>query len=199
MRIGRRVATAGATGVLVLAVSGCGAGQLAQTSEQVTATGGIEGSVGSILVRDAQFTYQRPVPGDTVYEVGDDAALQVTIVNDSTALVDDGLAADRLVMVSSPIATGSRIEGDARIPDGQVLTAGYDQPLSSIVVPGAKAVAAVVSGPDPAITGCSRSGDRGCGTRSRTRRGPGSRSGDHDVPGRSTAVPPRSAGPRGPA
>ncbi len=88
-------------------MSGCGAGRPAQTSAQVTASGGVGGQIGSIVVRDAQFSYQRPVPGDTVYETGDDAALQVTILNETSAVVDDAMAADRLVAVRSPIASGA--------------------------------------------------------------------------------------------
>lgn len=126
--------------ILVLGLAGCGAGQQAQTSNQVTATGGAEGRAGSILVRNAQFTFDGPIAGDTVYQPGDDAPLQVTIINDNTATVDDGLAPDRLVEVSSPIATSGQIVGDAQIPDGQVLTAGYDEPASSFTPPGSTAV-----------------------------------------------------------
>lgn len=135
-------------GILALtaALSGCGAGQEAQTANQVTASGGAAGQVGSIQVRDAHIAWVGPVPGDTVYEPGDDAALQVTIVNDATTTVDDALAADTLVAVSSPIAGSGRIVGDARIPNGQVLTAGYDQPIASITVPGARAVDIILVG-----------------------------------------------------
>ncbi|MHA6626793.1 hypothetical protein ACU61A_15270 [Pseudonocardia sichuanensis] len=127
---------AGAAGVLALAfaLAGCGAGQQAQTSVEVTMTGGVGGQVGSMILRDAQFTYDPPVPGDTVYEPGATAPLQVTIVNDATTALDDGMRADRLVSVSSPIAESGRIVGDTRIPDGHVLTAGYDEPVSSIAV-----------------------------------------------------------------
>lgn len=119
-----------------LALVGCGVGQVSQTANQVTASGGAAGSVGSIQVRDAQFTWSGPVPGGTVYEPGDDAELQVTIVNDATTTLPDGVAApDRLVAVSSPVASSGRIVGDARIPDGQTLTAGYDLPVASVTIP----------------------------------------------------------------
>ncbi|WP_226369814.1 hypothetical protein [Pseudonocardia oceani] len=49
-------------------------------------------------------------------------------------------SADRLVAVSSPIATSGRIVGDAAIPDGQVLVAGYPAIIGTgsepAVVPG---------------------------------------------------------------
>ncbi|WP_219414636.1 hypothetical protein [Pseudonocardia nigra] len=128
-----RSAAAGAALVAAMAVAGCGAGQVAQTAEQVTATGGAEGRTGQMLVRDAQFTYDRPVPGGTVYEPGATAPLQVTIVN-------EGPDGDRLLAVSSPIATSGLIVGDAQVPGGQVVTAGYDRPISSITVGNAQEI-----------------------------------------------------------
>ncbi|HEX2297385.1 MAG TPA: hypothetical protein VHH34_02510 [Pseudonocardiaceae bacterium] len=119
---------------LTLALGGCGAGQQAQTV-MVTATGGAGGQVGSIIVRDAQITWDGPVRGNEVYAPGDTAHLQLTVINDATATSADDIAADRLIAVSSPIATAGRITGDARIPDGHVLTAGYDEPVASIALP----------------------------------------------------------------
>jgi hypothetical protein len=93
-------------------LGGCGAGQQAQTVE-VTATGGVGGQVESIIVRDAKVTYDGPVRGNEVYAPGDTAPLQVTIINDATTTRDDAIAADRLIAVSSPIATAGRISGEA--------------------------------------------------------------------------------------
>ena len=87
-------------------------------------------------VRDLQFTWSDPVPGDEVYSPGEDAPLQVTIVNTRTGRSDG----DQLVAVSSPVAASGRIVGDATIPDGQVLAAGYDQPVASIVTEGTREV-----------------------------------------------------------
>lgn len=130
--VGQRCAVAvGWVLVLLAALPACGAGQEAQTANQVTASGGAAGRVGSILVRDAHLVWNGPVQGDTVYEVGADAPIQLTIIN----TVDDGMAADRLVAVRSPVATSGRITGDARIPDGQVLTAGYAKPAAAGTVP----------------------------------------------------------------
>lgn len=100
---------------LMAALAGCGG------NVQVTATGGVGGRVGDIVVRDAAFTFDRSIAGDTVYQPGDDAALQLTIVN-------EGDRADRLVRVTSPIARSATITGDTRIPGHQVLTAGYQTP-----------------------------------------------------------------------
>jgi hypothetical protein len=134
-----------AAAALVVTLSGCGAGQIAQTVE-VTATGGVGGQIGSIVVRDVQITYDRPVPGDAVYQPGQSAPLQLTIINDATVTVDDDRAPDRLIAVSSPIATAGRITGDASIPDGHVLTAGYNEPVSSIVLPQTTAVDITLEG-----------------------------------------------------
>lgn len=133
--LGTRATLLGA--VCVLTLSGCGAGQQAQTANQVTASGGSAASVGSLMVRDAQFAWSGPVPGDAVHPAGSDAALQVSIVNEESPGLDDS---DRLVAVSSPVATSGRIVGEARIPDGQVLTAGYDQPVASVDLPGTRSV-----------------------------------------------------------
>jgi periplasmic copper chaperone A len=124
---------------LALALTGCGAGQVASTAEQATATGGVDGRVGSIVLRDAQFRYELPVPGATVYEVGEDAPLKFTIVN-------EGVTAERLVAVSSPIATGAVIVGDARVPGGQVLTAGYTASVAETPLPGTRVVQVVLTG-----------------------------------------------------
>ncbi len=98
------------------------------------------GRVGSIELQDVQFAWDGPFTGDAVYRPGDDAVIQATIVNDRT-YADGGQAADRLVSVRSPIAAGGRVLGDARIPDGQVLTASYDdEPIASITLPGTRTV-----------------------------------------------------------
>lgn len=136
---GRTIAWA-TTGMIVLA--GCGAGQEAATSDQRSSSPGSLGQIASIQVRDAQFVWSDPVPGDAVYAPGADAPLQVTIVNGEVGVA----ATDRLVAVSSPIATSGRIIGDAAIADGQVLVAGYDGPVSSIPVDGAREVTIALEG-----------------------------------------------------
>lgn len=116
--------------------SGCGAGQLAPTSVQVTATNGAEGRVGSVLVRDAQLAAaERPVTGDALHGAGANVPLKLTIVNDATA-AGPGSRPDRLVAVTSPVFTSTRIAGDARVADGQSLAAGYPGPVSSMPASG---------------------------------------------------------------
>lgn len=132
----RRVVMAALGAVCAVGLAGCGAGQQATTSDEPTSAPGSTGSVGPIVVRDAQFVWSDPVLTDAVYQPGADVPLQVTIVNQKTA----GPGADRLVAVSSPVATSGRIVGDARIPDGQVLAAGYDQPVASVVMEGTRPI-----------------------------------------------------------
>lgn len=119
---------------LVAVLAGCGGGNV-----QTTATLGVGGRVGDIVVRDAAFLFDRPVAGDTVYQAGEDAVLQLTIVN-------EGDRTDRLVAVSSPIARVGTITGDARIAGHQTLTAGYQAPLASATLPGTGAVRIVLVG-----------------------------------------------------
>jgi copper(I)-binding protein len=120
--------------VLVAVLSiGCGAGQQAQTADQITGTGGAYGQTGEVSVLDAQFVFDGPIAGDEVYRPGADAPLQLTIVN-------AGAAEDRLIEVSSPVATSARVTGDPRIPGGQALTAGYLEPVASVETRDARAI-----------------------------------------------------------
>lgn len=132
----RRVVMAALGVVCAVGLAGCGAGQQATTSDEPTSAPGSMGAVGPIVVRDVTITWSDPVLGGAVYPPGADVPLQATIVNEKTA----GPGADRLVAVSSPIAASGRIVGDARIADGQVLAAGYDQPVASIAMEGTRAI-----------------------------------------------------------
>lgn len=114
--------------MLALLTAGCGAGQQAATSEQVTNSTGAVGQVGDISVLDVEFLFDPPVAGDEVYAVGDTAPLSVTIAN-------AGRVADRLVRVSSPVAAAGEVVADGLvIPGGQTLTAGQSG-VSAIEVP----------------------------------------------------------------
>ena len=124
--------------VMMLSV-GCGAGQEAQTADQITGTGGAYGQTGEVSVLDAQFVFDGPIAGDEVYRPGAEAPLQLTIVN-------AGAADDRLVQVSSPVAASARITGDPRIPGGQALTAGYVEPVASVETRDARAIEVALVG-----------------------------------------------------
>lgn len=135
----RRTMTVVLTAACLAGAGGCGAGQEAGTSNQRASAPGAEGAVGSVLVRNAEFGWSDPVAGDEVHPVGADALLKVTIVNERGAG-----GPDRLVAVSSPIATSGRVVGDATILDGQALVSGYDEPIASITVEGAREVEIVL-------------------------------------------------------
>lgn len=109
---------AAAAAVLVLLAVGCGAGQEAATSTQVGNGTGAAGQVGPISVLDVEFRFSPPIAGDEVYGIGDTAPLTVTIAN-------SGRDADRLVRLSSPVATAGIVVADGLvIPGGTTLTAG---------------------------------------------------------------------------
>lgn len=128
-RARRTIGVAVAAVVLAGTLAGCGAGQVAQTAQAVTSAGGAEGEVGPMQVRHAKVVFDGPIPGDSVYLPGQDAPLQFTIIN-------AGRETDRLAAVRSPVATSSRIVGDATIPSGLELVAGYDDPVAPVTLPG---------------------------------------------------------------
>ena len=102
-----------AIGVVVaacLALAACGAGQVSQTASQVAAVNGASGDLGPIRVRDAQFVWNGPVAGGAVYRPGQEAPLQLTIINDRAT--DSALwRTDRLLTGIQP---GRRVRADQR-------------------------------------------------------------------------------------
>lgn len=99
--------------VTAIMLGGCGAGQITQTSTQVSAVDGAAGTVGQIAVRDAAIVFG---PSDTaaIHPAGGDAALQLSIVN-------FGATTDKLVGVSSPVARSVAIDGNPTISEGRSL------------------------------------------------------------------------------
>lgn len=96
----RRLAPAVASAALGLALlTGCAAGQHAQTVEQTPAIDGVQAQAGSIAIRAAGIA--APESG-TSYAKGSDAELRMVLVN-------QGAQPDKLVSVSSPAATGSQL------------------------------------------------------------------------------------------
>lgn len=108
-----RVAVGVATAIML---AGCGAGQITQTSTQVSAVDGAAGTVGQIAVRDASIVFG---PSDTaaVHAAGGDAALQLSIVN-------FGATSDKLVGASSPVARSVTFDGNPSISEGRALIVG---------------------------------------------------------------------------
>ena len=97
----------------LLAVTGCGAGQITQTDSQLPAVNGASATAGSIAVRDAQFAY----PHEGHYAKGGEAVLFGSLVN-------TGAEADTLVSVSSPVAAEVELTGDKALPGATALAIG---------------------------------------------------------------------------
>ena len=82
-----------------LVISGCAAGQRAQTANEFSVVGGTTATIGSMGIRDAGITAPRVAAG---YASGTDATLTMTVVN-------IGDSADSLVSVTSPNAASTTI------------------------------------------------------------------------------------------
>jgi copper(I)-binding protein len=125
-----------ATGALLL--SGCGAGQLAQTSEQVAAVGGTGGVVGDVAVRNAEIAWPAGLaPTGAVYRKGGEALVEMVIVN-------DGGAADRIVSASSEAGSQVVVTGEQVLAPQLPLVAGDEGDVSAI--PGAKRITVQIAG-----------------------------------------------------
>ena len=96
-----------------LALAGCGAGQVANTSEQLANAPGANVATGPMSVRDAVIVYGDSVEGP-VWARGDSAPLRMTLVN-------DGAETDRIVSASSPFAQSVELSGDLEIASGTAL------------------------------------------------------------------------------
>lgn len=94
-------------------MAGCGGGQLARPELQVTA--GAEDRVGQIAVRDATFTAGLPDSGGIAHRPGAEVGVRATFVN-------EGTAPDRLVSVSSPVATAGSVLGSGDVRGESTLT-----------------------------------------------------------------------------
>ena len=97
-----------------LALAGCGAGQITQTSSQASGVGGASANVGQIAIREAAFAFAGDGKTAAIYQEGSEAPLSMTVVN-------FGGQVDKLTTVSSPAAESARITGDATIASGRVL------------------------------------------------------------------------------
>lgn len=90
---------------VVLALTGCGAGQISQTANQVSTVGGSAADVGDIALRDITLEY----PEGGTHEQGDDVRLEFVAVNTGA------LEADSLLSVSSA-AFGGEAGGNSDLP-----------------------------------------------------------------------------------
>lgn len=112
-RQGLSLTTAAAVVMGAMALAGCGAGQITQTSTQVSAVDGASATVGQVGVRNASIIFGSG-RNAAVYSAGGAAPLQMSIVN-------FGGTDDRLVSASSAVAGSVTITGDPRIAGGRTL------------------------------------------------------------------------------
>jgi len=126
-----------------LALTGCGAGQIAGTAEQVATVSGSNATVGPIAVRDAVIVFGEEVEGDTVYPRGSDAPMSMTIVN-------QGAEADRLVSASSAWAGSVEVSGTTEIPGGRAVVVEGDTQVTGAAAPGGAPTVAPNTTPQPA-------------------------------------------------
>jgi len=111
-RLPRRVLVPTTTALLAaaaLTLTGCAAGQISQTADQVAAIDGANGTIGDITVLNARLA---PTAREQ-YLKGSDARVLLWISNDS-------LNPDTLSGVSTPAAQSVKITGDPAVP-GQTL------------------------------------------------------------------------------
>ncbi|HWM60483.1 MAG TPA: hypothetical protein VNO83_21855 [Pseudonocardia sp.] len=132
-----RVAVVSSVAIAAMALAGCGAGQVTQTSTQVPAVVGANGNVGAVAVRDAHIEFAEQPQGAAIYPRGGAAPLSMSIIN-------SGGEPDRLVSASSPVADSVQISGNADIPAGRLLIVEGGGAEAPVAAPTAAA------GPTPA-------------------------------------------------
>jgi copper(I)-binding protein len=129
-----------------LALAGCGAGQITQTSTQVSGVEGGSANVGQIAVRAAEFAFAGDGNTAAIYPSGGTAPLSMTVVN-------TGALPDRLTAASSPVAGSVTIQGDATISGGRkLLVDGQPAAVTAPATPSAGATAGATRTPSAAPT-----------------------------------------------
>src|ERR1700754_1390767 len=114
-----------AADVMITALAGCGAGQVAQTSTEGAAIDGANSAgTGPVVIRDAQIAFGSRDEGSAVYQAGGIAPLQMWIIN-------QGEQADRLLSAVSPAATSVSISGATALPPGGTIVATGQAPDSA--------------------------------------------------------------------
>lgn len=115
-----------ATCLVVAALTGCGSGQIAQTSVQEPAVNGASGVVKQVELRNV---YIHAIQTGDFLRPGQTVDLVLVVINQSPDV------ADKLVRISSDVGAVT-LTGDARLPAGGVLLVG---------TPGAQNIKAVDS------------------------------------------------------
>lgn len=137
----RPTGAAAILGVMIgaVALAGCGAGQITQTSSQVAAVGGANVTVGAIAIRDAEIEFPEGTSGNNSYPTGSSAPLRMVIVN-------SGTQADRLVSASSPVAQSVQVSSGAEIVAGRSLSIeGKPAPVATPTPTGAPSTGTTAS------------------------------------------------------
>lgn len=106
----------------VLALTGCAAGQISQTADEVSAVDGASGTVGYLGVRNVLLA----TPEKLSYPKGSDASLLLWISNTSQQ-------ADTLASVSSTAAASVQITGTPQIGAQSLLEVGAKTPVTVTV------------------------------------------------------------------
>ena len=118
-----------------IALGGCGAGQVAQTAYQANSSGGATVTANGIAIRDAQIAYGDEPEGAAVHASGGSAPLEMHVINQSTQ-------DDRLISVSSPVATSVEINGPTDLPAGVAMVVGGESGTAGQTVPGSEEASA---------------------------------------------------------
>ena len=143
-----RAATMGVLLLSPVALTACSAGQVPQTATQNRDKVGPEAAVGDITLRAIQLAY----PQDGLYTAGDDAELEMAIVNSDTE-------ADTLVGIEGPAFDGVVVSGQATAsavpssPSAATTPATPSTPgaaPSTPTTPGAEPSAPATPGAEPA-------------------------------------------------
>jgi copper(I)-binding protein len=125
----RPTTLAAAALVAAAVLTGCGAGQVASTATQVSNTTGGNAQVGPLALRTVAIAFDGAVEDGAVYRRGEDAPLNMTVVNEAGET-------DRLVSASTPLAESVEISGTTDIASGRSLVVGGDTQQQGAGSPG---------------------------------------------------------------
>lgn len=110
------VAVAALAAGSALVLSGCGAGQISQTAEQVSAVNGNTANVGAVALRDVRILL--PQSADYTNTKGGKALLAFSAVNSAPDKTDE------LSSITTDLGTVNITPADAALAPGRVLVAG---------------------------------------------------------------------------
>ncbi|MFI9505884.1 hypothetical protein [Nocardia sp. NPDC052566] len=108
----RMVPVAALAAGAALALSGCGAGQISQTADQVAAVNGNAANVGRISLRNVHIVFPEADAGEHNNSKGGKAVIALSIINNSETTADDlkSVTTDLGTVVLTPAPGKSSIE-----------------------------------------------------------------------------------------